>query len=329
METKFGFIKLTATEFDTYISDLKIARTVVKIQEHHTYIPSYAHFKGNNHFDMQKSMKNTHINVNGWADIGQHLSIFPDGSVLTGRSFENSPACIFGNNAHSVCIENIGNFDKDGDEMTTQQRDAIFSVTAALCKKFNLTPNTNTIVYHHWFNLSTGERNNGSGGNKSCPGTHFFGGNKVPDCEKNFIPLVEAKFKNKPETTTVSIKKYVIVTANSLVIRKGPQALMPKVVGRPPAQFGAILRVYEEKGGWLKISSSEQHWVSKSYTKEVKRAWVKADTLNLRSGAGTNYPKVGSLPKGTEVFVFVQKNGWSLISMESKWVSNTYLDFES
>lgn len=76
METKYGFTKMTIKEFETYMENLRIARTILFIQQHHTYIPSYVHFKGNNHFELQKSMKNTHINTNGWADIGQHFKIF-------------------------------------------------------------------------------------------------------------------------------------------------------------------------------------------------------------------------------------------------------------
>ncbi|OJX28690.1 MAG: hypothetical protein BGO86_03590 [Chryseobacterium sp. 36-9] len=135
---------MTAKAFETYLSKLKIARTVLSVQQHHTYIPSYIHFNGNNHFELKKSMKNTHINANGWEDIGQHISIFQDGSVMTGRSFEKSPACIYGNNANSFCIENVGNFDKRSDQMTAQQKNVIITITAALLKKFGLSPNTNT-----------------------------------------------------------------------------------------------------------------------------------------------------------------------------------------
>ncbi|MDR2207260.1 MAG: SH3 domain-containing protein [Flavobacteriaceae bacterium] len=327
METKYGFSKMTATEFASYIANLKVARTVLFIQQHHTYIPSYAHFNGNNHFELQKSMKNTHVNVNGWADIGQHITIFPDGFVLTGRSFEKSPACITGNNANSFCIENLGNFDKNADEMTTKQKDAIIAVAAALCKKFGLAPNTNTIVYHHWFNLSTGVRNNGTGGNKSCPGTNFFGGNKVENCQQNFIPLVSAKLKSAATKSEPKILKYVSVTADSLNVRTGASVSNPKAKDRNPALFGAVLRIYEEKNNWYKISSTSEHWVSAAYTKTVKLALVTASVLNVRSGSGTSFPKIGSLPKGTEVFVYEQKNGWSKIGVDFKWVSDDYLSF--
>ncbi|MDN3606397.1 SH3 domain-containing protein [Kaistella yonginensis] len=65
-----------------------------------------------------------------------------------------------------------------------------------------------------------------------------------------------------------------------------------------------------------------------NYTKEVKRALVNTDILNVRSGCGTAFPKLGSLTKGTEVFIYAQENGWSQISMESRWVKDQYLDFK-
>jgi len=324
METKYGFVKMTAVEFEAYLSTRKIARTVLSIQQHHTYIPSYIHFNGGNHFDLQKGMKNTHINANGWADIGQHLSIFPDGSVVTGRSFEKSPSCIYGNNANSFCIENVGNFDKGGDVMTDQQKKTIIKVTTALLTKFGLSPNTNTIVYHHWFNLSTGARNNGSSNNKSCPGTHFFGGNKVEDCKKYFIPLINESLKPY-NSNSMELLKYVSVNSDTLNIRTGPSASSAKAKDRNPALFGNVLRVYEEKNGWYKISSSAQHWVASRYTTSVQRALDNADVLNVRSGAGTTFPKTGTLTKGTEVFIYKQDKGWSQIGVDERWVKDTFL----
>jgi len=136
---------------------------------------------------------------------------------MTGRSLEKSPACITNQNANSICIENFGNFDLNGDVMTTAQKDAIIAVTAALCKKFNLPVNSQSIVYHHWFRLDNGFRNNGAGGNKSCPGTNFFGGNKEQDCSANLLPLLEAKLNGVTiKTDDTAILKYVVVTANHL-----------------------------------------------------------------------------------------------------------------
>lgn len=322
---KFGFTKMNINEFKEYISKLKIARTILTIQQHHTYIPSYIHFTGNNHFELQRGMKNTHVNQNGWADIGQHFSIFPDGEILTGRSIEKSPACIYGNNANSICLENVGYFDIGYDEMNTGQKEAIVQITAALCDKFNLMPDTNKIIYHHWFNLSTGKRNNGSGNNKSCPGTNFFGGNKVDDCNNHFIPLIKNKINHSDES--IIPKKYVYVKSNLLNIRMGSGANFNKIPNRNPALYGAILRVYNERNGWYKISSSADHWVSGKYTQEVKRAIVNTNDLNIRSGIGTQFPMVGKLMKGEEIFIYEESGNWVKVDIDEKWVNKKYITY--
>lgn len=327
METKYGFTKMTIGEFETWMANTRVARTVLYLQQHHTYIPSYQQFTGNNHFDIQKGMKDHHVGSNGWMDIGQHFSIFPDGTVLTGRSLELSPACILGNNTNAICIENVGDFDSGKDVMTVAQKDAIIKATAAICKKFSIAVNTDKIVYHHWFNLSTGERNNGTGVNKSCPGTGFFGGNKVADCQNNFIPLINLVLAGGSIPILPTILKYVIVTANTLNIRTGAGSTFPKASDRTPALLGAILRVYEEQTDWYRISSSQQHWVSSRYTDEVEKATVNANTLNVRSGPGTNFPKIGSYLQNQELFVIQKQNGWCKISLESKWVKEDFLDF--
>jgi len=315
METRSGFTKMSVLEFKQWITNVKVARTILRVQEHHTYSPSYVHFKGNNHFELQTGMKNYHVNHNGWDDIGQHFTIFPDGTILTGRSLEKSPACITGQNANNICIENLGNFDVNGDTMTDIQKSAIANITAILCSKFNLVPNSNSIVYHHWFNLNTGERNNGTKNNKSCPGTNFFGGNKAVNFQDNFLPLIREKLLNVEANTTPSILNYVLVTSDTLNIRTQPAASATLVSGRIAAEFGAILRIYKQEHGWLKISAGEEHWVNGKYTIEVLRAVVNATTLNIRSGPAISFPKVGGLSKETVVFVTEEETGWCRIAL--------------
>ncbi len=326
MTTKFGFTKMNFQEFETWINDLRIARTILTIQQHHTYSPDYFLFKGNNHFELQKAMKDYHVNHNGWMDMGQHFTIFPDGSILTGRSLELSPAGILGQNSNAICIENLGNFDANKDVMTIEQRDSIVKVTSILCKKFNLEVNSNRVVYHHWFDLHSGVRNNGTANNKSCPGTAFFGGNKVSDCENNFLPLVLGFGGSVP--VNAGISGYVCVVAGTLNIRKEPDVKSEKVSERPPATYGSILRVYKETNGWLKISESQEHWVSKTYTRPVKKAAVTADTLNVRNGPATTFSRIGSIMKGEEIFIIDEAAGWCKISMDEKWVSKEYLQIQ-
>lgn len=92
-------------------------------------------------------------------------------------------------------MQNFGDFVNEGDSMTSGHRLAIIQMTALLFDKFKLSVNTFSFIYHHWFELSTGKRNNGAGGNKSCLGTNFFGGNKVDDFMINFLPLVQQQMQ--------------------------------------------------------------------------------------------------------------------------------------
>lgn len=326
METKYGFTKMNLAEFENWIANLRVGRTVMKIQQHHTFIPSYIHFTGMNHFDRQLAMKKYHVNENGWADIGQHFTIFPDGAIVTGRSMESSPACIRGQNADSICVENFGNFDVGGDTMTAIQKSAIIGFTAALCSKFNLPVNSQSIVYHHWFRLDNGFRNGGSGNNKSCPGTNFFGGNKVADFERDFAPLVKARIGGgQIKTNSDAVLNYVSVTADELNVRTAPKATAEKVKERESVKMGAILRVYDKQDNWLKISNSQQNWVNGSYTIPVSRATVIAKSLNVRTGPGQLYPKNSSVAEGQEVFIYEEQNGWCKIGSDEKWVSKKYL----
>ncbi|NTV92471.1 MAG: amidase [Chlorobiaceae bacterium] len=327
MKTQYGFILGSIQDFEAWIRDVKVGRTVVSIQQHHTYSPDYSSFKGSNQFELQKAMKDYHVVHNGWSDIGQHFTTFPDGSIITGRSMELSPAGIKGCNSASICIEHLGNFDAGKNEMTFQHQDIAVRLTAALCLKFGLPVSTKSILYHHWFNLATGERNNGTKNNKSCPGTAFFGGNKVQDCDDHFLPLVSQCLKEKlPQLSAVRPMKYVCVTADSLNVRERADGKSKKVSERSPVSSGSILRVWKEENGWYKISESSEHWVSGKFTRVVQRATVNADTLRARSGPSVSCSVVGAYLSGQELFIEEVENKWGRVSMDGKWVSMKYLD---
>ncbi|MEM0999050.1 MAG: SH3 domain-containing protein [Bacteroidota bacterium] len=331
MESKYGFKKMNLEEFKEYITELQVARTVLTIQQHHTYSPSYKHFKGDNHFTLQRNMKNYHVNQNGWSDIGQHFSTFTDGTIVTGRSIERSPACIYGANSNSVCIEHVGNFDAGGDAMSEAHKATIIGMTAALCEKFEVPVNTDKVIYHHWYNLSTGKRNNGSGGNKSCPGTNFFGGNKVEDAQQHFIPLVEGALSGNINNhqDLPHFMKYVVVTADKLNVREGASASTAINCDRESAVGGAILRVYGEDNGWYRISSKLHQWVYGRYTKDVERATITTEKLNVRSGPSTDFEDIGDYFKGQEVFIEERSGNWAKVVMEEAWVHAGYLSFSN
>src|SRR6266481_5651031 len=189
MKQQGKFILFDIDEFSSWLTTQQVHREIRLIQNHHTFIPAYGDLNGSNHFDRLRGMEAAHLE-RGFTEIAQNLTTFPDGTVAACRAFDTAPAGIKGANKNGICIENLGNFDLDHDHMTAAQSEHIIKVNALLCQKFTLTPNASTIVYHHWYDLTTGQRTNGTGNTKTCPGTGFFGGNSVNSAESNFIPLI-------------------------------------------------------------------------------------------------------------------------------------------
>jgi LysM repeat protein len=201
------YVLMTREEFKDWIFNHKFTRKVGKIQQHHTYQPSYQQFNGSNHFALLKGMKDYHVNGMGWSNISQQLTTFPDGTVAVCRPFNIPPEGSFGLlnksamlaiESDALAIENVGNFDAGNNQMTAEQRETIITVTALLMLKFGLTPSIDSITYHHWWDINSGERvlDNGVGhAIKTCPGTEFFGGNSTASAKNSFYPLVSQKMQ--------------------------------------------------------------------------------------------------------------------------------------
>ena len=209
VQTSYGFTRFdTESEFKNWLKNQKVTRTVNKLQLHHTGAPCYANFykSGGGHeneLSRQLSMKNFHVNTRGMSDIAQHFTIFPNGKIVTGRSLNKNPAGITGWNTGAICVEIYGNFDKGQDTMTAEQKRAVVMLYGELCKKFNLTPSTNTIRCHAWFTSGGTYLGDYIAGKsrKTCPGTNFMGiGNSKSAIENKFIPMVK-EYINGKETS--------------------------------------------------------------------------------------------------------------------------------
>jgi uncharacterized protein YraI len=327
MKTESGFTLMEAHEFTNWLNTQDVSRMVNIIQNHHTYIPAYSHFNGKNHFDRLKAMRDYHVGHNGWSDIAQNFTTFPDGTIATGRSLQTVPVGIKGHNARGICIEHLGNFDAGQDTMTEAHRNAIILINAALCQKFKLNPTIDTVVYHHWYDLNTSQRTGGSGVTKSCPGTAFFGGNKEDTALKNFIPLIISKLNELRggaavvEKPAIPVKFYYHVTASNLNMRTGPGTNHTQV---GMIHNGSVLPVYEISDSWLKVDPADK-WVAANYGLLIGQASINANVLNVRSGPGTNYQVVGSIKKGEEVFTYITDNNWVKIAISEQWVHKDYI----
>ncbi|MEI6851369.1 MAG: SH3 domain-containing protein [Bacteroidota bacterium] len=266
MEKKGRFILMNIAEFEEWLMQNHFSRVIKLIQNHHTYIPNYSHFKSINHFGLLQGMENSHLQ-RGFSEIAQNITTFPDGKIAVCRSFDKIPAGIKGANQYGIYIDNLGNFDTGGDTMSVEQKLTIVKANALLATKFGLTPTTDTLVYHHWYDLNSGLRTGGSGVTKSCPGTNFFGGNTVNDAKQIFIPLILAAMQNPDVVPPVEeVLGTYEVTTYGLNVRSGPGVDNPvmKVLRK-----GTVVHVYEEEINWCRIHKTEALWVSRNYLKAV------------------------------------------------------------
>lgn len=106
----------------------------------------------------------------------------------------------------------------------------------------------------------------------------------------------------------------------TLNIRNRPNGT---VVGK--LKNGDSVDILDYQDGWFKIGSDQ--WVSANYIHSTYGR-VTASSLNLRSGAGTNYLKLGELKRNENVRLLKESNGWYMILVDKKfgWVSGEYIE---
>ena len=341
--TKYGFTKMTVNEFKTWIQKQGNYK-YTGLQVHHTWMPDYSCFyKANGeHEDELTRQYNTqqyHKKTNGWGDIAQHFTIFPNGAIVTGRKLSNTTAIgIKGWNSNKICIEIYGNFDKGKDVMTAEQKEAVIAVYGELCKKFNITPSISTIRCHAWFTAGgtyLGDYNKSKSA-KTCPGTNFMGfGNSKAAIRDNFIPLIKnyiagKSTATKPVTTNpVDANFKVKVTADELNFREKPDA-SSKCLGQ--IHKGEVYTITQTQNGWGHLKSGAG-WINLAYTEIVEvsadgtyKVRVTTSSLNIRKGPGASYAQVGAVKKG-EVFTITKtQNGWGYLKSGVGWIRLAYTE---
>lgn len=276
--SKYGFTKMTPAEFKTWIHKQGNYK-YTGLQVHHTWLPDYSCFykangKHEDELTRQYNTQQYHKKTNGWGDIAQHFTIFPNGAIVTGRKLSNTTAIgIKGWNSNKICIEIYGNFDKGKDVMTKEQKDAVITVYGELCKKFKITPSISTIRCHAWFTAGgtyLGDYNKSKSA-KTCPGTNFMGfGNSKAAIRDNFIPLIQNYISGKTTTTVkdpVACGVYRIKSPDGVLnIRKGPGASYDKV---GQVKNGEAYTITKINGSWGYLKSGVG-WINLSYTEKVK-----------------------------------------------------------
>ncbi len=100
-----------------------------ELHVHHTWRPDHeTYFKKPDPLYWQAAMRRYHKETNGWSDIGQHVTLLPDGRFVTGRDFSRDPASIKGYNTKAFAVEMIGDFDIGKDVLEGKQRESIIEL---------------------------------------------------------------------------------------------------------------------------------------------------------------------------------------------------------
>lgn len=97
-------------------------------------------------FDVE-TIRDWHVNGNGWSDIGYHYVIKLDGTIQEGRKENRIGAHAKGNNRHSIGICYIGGLDSDlepKDTRTEKQKESLLKLLNELKGKY-----PNSTVYGH------------------------------------------------------------------------------------------------------------------------------------------------------------------------------------
>jgi hypothetical protein len=189
---QYGLLFDDAKEFLKWLSTIKYSAKITGTHLHHTWKPSHKSFTGSNYKRLQDAMRRAHKIGRKFQDIAQHLSIFPDGKVMTGRNIDIPPASATNyndpdsDNEHPFMVEMIGNFDIGNDKLEGRQLQSVIEI----CRHFG------NVMFHRE-GLINGKQP------KSCPGTSID--------KKWFMGLVNGSedYMMKPEDVNELIERFL------------------------------------------------------------------------------------------------------------------------
>ena len=150
------FKQYTVNQYLELLKNMKIDREIKEIHLHHTWRPDKKDYEeASNKESVIYGMYKFHTESNGWDDIGQHISLAPDGTVWGGRDVNMDPASIKGRNKNALAIEKICNFDIGYDKLEGPQLESLIELLRGLFDIFGDVK----LIFHREHSK------------KTCPGT--------------------------------------------------------------------------------------------------------------------------------------------------------------
>ncbi|PFP30274.1 hypothetical protein COJ96_06060 [Bacillus sp. AFS073361] len=276
---------------DQLIARLK-GRKYKYSQIHHTWRPNHSNFNGKNHLALQQGMYDYHVKTRGWDNIGQHVTLMPDGTFVTGRPFNQTPAGISGYNTGAFMVEMLGDFDKGKDKLEGAQLDAMLAL-----QHFLTTECGAKIMFHR------------EHAPKTCPGTGL---------DKDAFLKQVANYGDKPgKASTQSVLKLGDKGAD---VKKLQENLLK--VGEKLPKFGADGDFGQETVDAVKSFQSRNKLtvdgvVGAKTKAKLDEAVKPAPKPTVRVNVITGWYNEGS--KGlAELEAFLKSKGWHYRKEEAK-----------
>ena len=142
--------------------------TTNKIILHHMAFPNVTDYSRDHAVQLAKDCQNLHMDVNGWADTGQHFTVSRGGYVLEGRhqslqtldagQHQVIAAHCPGENGNAIGIENEGTYITETPPQALL--DSLVPLCVAVCRQFSLNA---WDIFGHWDFYTT-----------DCPGIAFY-----------------------------------------------------------------------------------------------------------------------------------------------------------
>lgn len=142
----------------------------------------------------------------------------------------------------------------------------------------------------------------------------------------------------EPSATTASTKSTTMRTTANLNLRTGASTNHGIILTIPK---GTDVTVTSINGGWASVNyNGNAGYVSATYLEGINASTpeptppevsintaLTTDNLNMRGGAGTTYPRILTIPKGSEVTVLSESGGWANIKYNNQegYVSSNFL----
>jgi len=123
------------------------------------------------------------------------------------------------------------------------------------------------------------------------------------------------------------VKKATVNVAD-LNVRTGNGSSYPIVEKLP---INEEVNVYDRIGDWFRIGADRwihSDYVNMKYSNKLATVDVDGTDLNVRSGPGSQYPKVGTLADGASVQVVTTQGSWVKLAGGDRWVHGKYIKYQ-